>query len=348
MGNKPSNKRSNNKNRPQKRNTPPPHEPQASQRFFRQNNENTHYNPNLAPTNPNPPTGFAQGGPAKANDARDGLQNTQQHAYMPHAGGRIGADGVLVPPPLNTGLGKKKAFAGSQARRNDPWYVHVMDAIKHKAWKSIQFIPNEQVGTRFALKLVECMNVKGYIGEEGKDQRDRWASLYTRFSVCCHNAHRSTVVNRMKGVCDKLFATNKKLYPVEDVVRMLIRDFDPQDKDDFPIMEWYWTELIPAATGNTKDWGSNTYLFNCMSNAAPPNDPEKLYVTPAIEAFAVMMYEGNATKFEKQAEIKKQYPKKKQVILLCDPLDKKKDIAEDRVSLWLIGPFDTLLRYLLD
>jgi hypothetical protein len=136
-------------------------------------------NPNYPEDNPHHHNALipnAREGNVQSANAREG------NVPSASVGGRIAADGVLVPPPLNNNL-EKKAYAGSQARRNDPWFVHVMDAIKHKAWKSIQFIPDEAVATRFAHKLIACMNVRGYIGEEGKDQRQRWVELHRCFCV---------------------------------------------------------------------------------------------------------------------------------------------------------------------
>jgi hypothetical protein len=247
--------------------------------------------------------------------------------------GQLLPNGLTVPPPIDPTMTKKQ-LKGTAARKKDPWYTYVVDTIKHKAFKSVQFIKHEQHGLFFAQKLINNMGMDAYTGESeaAVENRKRWAEIYYGFAVSCHNTHRGQVVNSIKNKCDRLLVLKGgNLYPIKDILRMLKREFDPDNERDFEMMKWYWTTLIPAATGNAKDWGPDTHLFNCLHNGAPPSSPTSLYVTPSIEAFAVFTYEGNFTKFTKQHEVKKLHPEKKQVILIKDPITKEL-CAEDDVS----------------
>jgi len=252
-----------------------------------------------------------------------------------------GSTGNLFPPPIVNQKPTKKA-----KKVQDPWKNHVAETIKSKGWKVLQFIDNNIVGIHFAKKVIGAMDMDGYTGNspEAEAERDAWASQYDSLVISCHNAHRNSVCNKIKAKVEDRYTQSKaggkkgSLPRKDDIIRMLKRDFDPNSKTDYDLMKWYWTGLIPAATGNTTDWGRETHLYCCLFDGAPPNDPTKLYVTPSIEAFAVWCYVGNRSRYLKQCQVKDDHPKIKQIMI------HKGDHPEDKVR--YLGCFgDVLLTF---
>jgi hypothetical protein len=243
-------------------------------------------------------------------------------------------------PPLGMDVLRKQKTS-KKGKFSNPWCETITDAIKSYAWRGIKIVTDEGVAKLLARKLLESMNLEGYVGNstEAKQKRDEWVELHTNFVVNIHNKHRCYVVNRIKEQCAKPYLDehNGKLPPMEDVIRMLRRNFNPVDEHDYKLMKWYWTKLIFFATGNTEDWGPDTHLFSTMSTAGPPNangDSKKLYVPPSTEAFAVLTLEGNHEKWTYMHKIKKEYPNKKHTPLIIDPKTKK-PYTENRVRILL-------------
>lgn len=66
---------------------------------------------------------------------------------------------------------------------------------------------------------------------------------------------------------------------------------------------WYWTCLLPKATGNGR-WGASIRNWGCISDHAPPDSPGKKYVTSSDEALIAVTMENCAQRFPYLAALK--------------------------------------------
>jgi hypothetical protein len=73
----------------------------------------------------------------------------------------------------------------------------------------------------------------------------------------------------------------------------LERKIDLEKAADAQFFEVYWDGLLPKTTGNKHDWSPAHSHYVKITDGAPPNSPNSLYITPSTEAFVVAVIESN-------------------------------------------------------
>lgn len=60
--------------------------------------------------------------------------------------------------------------------------------------------------------------------------------------------------------------------------------------------QWYWTELLPKVAGS-KRWSQSIRHYGTISEHAPPDDPNRRYITTTDEALVQVLYENCGQRF---------------------------------------------------
>jgi hypothetical protein len=191
--------------------------------------------------------------------------------------------------------------------RNDPLDILLRDTLRDHAWRSIKFVSSEKQQRKLAAFVLRESQLegmytdpeKGILSEKGAEYVTTYAAEIGKFL----NEHRSYCINHMKVAWESYLVDEKKteLPQVEDLLKILRRDPDLDQK----LFAWYWVSLMPKAAGSAKIWNEQVKYFGLLSSHHPPDKPNKVYITPSTEAFAVFMFENNREKWPYLWDLKK-------------------------------------------
>ncbi len=162
-----------------------------------------------------------------------------------------------------------------------------------------------------AKHCLELLNLDEAMGDspEAKAFRDDWVKAYAHKVLTAVNKHRSYVQNRCKEVCFHWMEEHDgKLPSKADMEACINRTIDISKSYQYEVFKFYWDGLITRAAGNLDDWHQDKRFYLPMSTAAPPNAPNKPYITPSTEAIAVAFVESNRSKWPAIFAVSKKHP----------------------------------------
>ena len=250
--------------------------------------------------------------------------------------GSIATKENVSPPNLPQAVQEMKATLATRKGKhepNDAMSILIKKCVKEQLWRILKFVKGPKSQQKAAEKVLELLAMEEFRGDsaEMKQRRLEWVIAYGPTVTKEINSLRSYVQTRIKDSCIKFASRRKGEFPkVEELVECLTRN---NPKYDVGI--WYWDELVPIATGNTVDWNSAKRHTLKMRNAAPPNNPKKLYVPPSTEAIIVAMLESNTPKWEELVKVQEKYPGKKIVPMAKINPDKPSicELAPNKIAL---------------
>ena len=210
----------------------------------------------------------------------------------------------------------------------------IKGTIKTKLWRLVKFVSTEVELKRAAIKCLGLCGITGY-DIDSKDPEevakvDEWCEEHSQIVSSQLNDHRSYVVSRIKDVCFEYLDKHpgEELPPTAEIEHIVARHTQSQEA----IFVWWWDEVLEKATGNTIHWNEKLRYYETISASLVGNTPKMLNMTSSTEAFALICYEGNRTKWQKMHELKKENPKKKNIRIFKNEAEVKNPIPANHYA----------------
>lgn len=189
----------------------------------------------------------------------------------------------------------KKARKGTKTETTRKIY----NILREQGWKKIKFANSAKQKIAATTIILDLMELEEFTGddEETQELRKAWIEENHSDVVKQLNKTRSYAQTEViKALKQWQRGHEGQLPSLEDLERCLKREIDLDNPADVELFEWYSTVLLRKACANASDWTDEHYLFLCLYNGAPPNDPNNFYVPPSTEGIAVAMVENNRSK----------------------------------------------------
>jgi hypothetical protein len=192
----------------------------------------------------------------------------------------------------------------------------IREVVRSHLFRIIKFITCKEV-EKIAVKKVRIwLNFSAMQGDDVESARrkkefdESYGPVVTRLL----NEHRSYVSSQIKEVMHKNWQNHNSSLPTpEQLVKLIGRDFalgegEPGlDQEDYDLLKWWITELLPKACGTQAEWGPDHHFYMTVQKGAPANRPKRHYVTSSTEAFAVWVIENNRVAWPAQWLAKAQH-----------------------------------------
>lgn len=197
---------------------------------------------------------------------------------------------------------KKRSKKGATEMEN-----LIDDTVKAKLWASAKIVSCARQREKVAGECLDLMDLEEYQGDdpETKANKEEWVTAFGPKVVKFLNKHRSYVQTNINKACVKWMDKNNGELPSKAELEAIInRTCDPNDNTQWPLIKWYWDEALAAAAGNKADWHTDHRHYLTISKAAPPKNPDAVYITPITEAYLVACIESNRDKWTEMYRIK--------------------------------------------
>jgi len=179
----------------------------------------------------------------------------------------------------------------------------VRDVIRNKLYRIIKFITCKEVQDIAVKKVRIWLNFSTLQGNDAATKRriKEFDETYGPVVTKLLNEHRSYVTSQLKEVVHKNWEAHERSLPSrEQLLNLIGRDFalaeppaEGLDEEDYGLLRWWWTEVLPKACGTQSEWGPEHHYYMTVQKGAPAKRPKRYYVTPSTEAFAVWVIENN-------------------------------------------------------
>jgi endonuclease/exonuclease/phosphatase family metal-dependent hydrolase len=191
--------------------------------------------------------------------------------------------------------------------------LHIKAGIKKDLWRGIKLAYGERQQRNAALLCLSVLNYSDYKGDsrEVKERKNAWVDTY--FTVVAReiNEHRGYVSTQIRGFFLKYMEANNGDFPsCELLLACLQRNIDLNNPVHAQVFELYWDSLLHKAAGNKHDWPPAHSHYVRITDGAPPNSPNSLYITPSTEAFLVAVIESNEERWKETFRQKQANPGK--------------------------------------
>lgn len=193
----------------------------------------------------------------------------------------------------------------AEAARSDAIVNLVKAEVKGDLWRTIKFVNDRAQEIKYGKKIYKVLGdyVKGI-------DRDEFIKLYAVLATTTLNQHRQYVMNRLGGAVVKWVSGGEEEREVpksEDILKCLKREIKVDDPQEMALFKWYWNEFLPMSTGKESFKECHRH-FAVICKAAPLDAPDKIFMTPECEAFAVLTFENFRAKYIAYKSIKQKYP----------------------------------------
>jgi len=182
----------------------------------------------------------------------------------------------------------------------------IRTTLKVVVWRHTKFVYSSDQIHDTAKKVLFFSGQAGYFKNNDFKQPTtaavEWCNEYQEFCLRALNEHRQACCAAIQKEVFNYFRLKKeaKIPDEEQFLKILRRDPDV-DQDLFA---WYWVSLLPKAAGSASIWNDQVKYFGCISRHAPPKKPKEVYITPATEAFCVLVLENYRDRWPKLYEAK--------------------------------------------
>jgi hypothetical protein len=218
--------------------------------------------------------------------------------------------------------------------KNDAITKLVVDGVTRHLWRDCKFIGTPKQITS-ALKVI-LKNSTEWKKFEKLDKKEREAKIQgyanTYGSKITHtlNEKRSSVQTGIRSLYMERVKKGDKVPTAEQFLQIVLREGleqikvpvlseedkkdkakvaelaaikkkNAQIKDNQNWFAWYHDKIL-AKVGGRPFWPESVRHYQTISGATFPDDDSKLYITPSTEAFAVLCFENNKTKWPYEAK----------------------------------------------
>ena len=220
----------------------------------------------------------------------------------------------------------QKIFA--KGRQNNAMKALISEVFRTIIWRKYKFISNieqEQAITGKIFDLIDMPDIQKTSAAKTVFIRD--------YSLCVITEFNKLRTYKMQRLARPVFAllgaapdgddeqgdaeqdntpsSITEMPTLAQMVSCMSRKFSPNDDQMMAIFMWYWDKFLPHVTGSGLLFKSLQRHYTTISKCAPKHQPNQPYMTPSLEAFAVLAFENNEEKWKYQAELKKKYPQKR-------------------------------------
>jgi hypothetical protein len=228
-----------------------------------------------------------------------------------------------------------------EANMNDAMKKEIDDTISLHIWPKIKFIRDDLQKEKLAIKVWNAMadNPK----KNSESDRAIFISKYATYIVQELNGKRTYKMQRMGSAVMRLLGIGPNrgaedaeddeddgdggdnmyindLPTQEEMLKCLKRDIKTDDERLMAVFMWYWDVYLPLSTGSRHQFNPSQRRYATISTCAPQNKPNKPFITPETEAYAVLCFENSYERCLRTSQLKAKFPGKKIV-----PAKKKKD-----------------------
>ena len=224
---------------------------------------------------------------------------------------------------------KTKKLETRKANMNDALKKLIDDSITSQIWRKIKFIRDENQKEKLAIKVWNAMadNPK----KNSESDRAIFISKYATYILQELNGKRtykmqrmSSAVMRLLGIGpnrgaeaaeddeddgdggDNMYITD--LPTQEEMLKCLKRDIKTDDERMMAVFMWYWDVYLPLSTGSRHEFNPSQRRYATISTCAPQNKPNKPFITPETEAYAVLCFENSYERCLRTSQLKTKFP----------------------------------------
>lgn len=233
----------------------------------------------------------------------DDAENPGKYAKMEEELERLKAENknhVAFASQIREAGGVKKL---AKKTMNRAVMVEIITAVRSQnVWGKVKFLTANHEDRYLNMVLDEM----GFGHSQSATWIENWKNTYGDYAVKQLNEARSYVQSQLRTVVLNYMDNNPSPPQLTDILKCLNRDINLEDDDEMELFEWYWDEFLPKATCNCKVFKDSQRHYATISTAAPLNEPNNLYMSISNEAFAVLMFENNRTRWMRYKEVKDQ------------------------------------------
>mmetsp|Transcript_14660 Transcript_14660/g.26258 ORF Transcript_14660/g.26258 Transcript_14660/m.26258 type:complete len:498 (-) Transcript_14660:92-1585(-) len=184
--------------------------------------------------------------------------------------------------------------------------------IADNTWRCIKFFPPER---QRQLELTAVV-LKTFVEEcpewpkDNEEQQRIFIENYQQIVAHWLNERRCYVVTRLKDAIHAWYQKNKKVPDLELFRKAATRELDLDIEEHMDFMKWYWTVLLPRATGNHSDWHRDIRYYYTISDACIPEGEYKdtMHIPISTEAFLLTAMENYVESWENFWKLKEENP----------------------------------------
>lgn len=209
---------------------------------------------------------------------------------------------LLAYAAQNSGTAPKKS---AKKGLNESLERAIREIIRTKLFRKVKFVSSEEQEEAFARMVLEELGYDFKNKEEEQDWIDRHRSAISSMLA----GQRNYVQNLVKKDAKTWYDQHGKTLPTkEDIFKCLTRKIDFKNAGEKEIMTWWVDKVLAHAPGNNHDWSVSVRHFATISEAAPQDNTRRLYMTPATEAFAALVFYNCRDAWMEQFKLKEEYP----------------------------------------
>ena len=182
----------------------------------------------------------------------------------------------------------------------------IKETIRENIWRFCKFVPTkDESEMRVGGKIFDALKPKlPTLQKLNNHQKRAWVRAHLLVFGCMINSTRSYAVSEMKKAAMKYYHAHGNTLPsVDDFIACAQRKIDVTKEDAVKVYEFYWDEILPRACANMTDWGKDKRHYATISEAAPLDNPNKVFVPPSTEAFCVLMYHNHRDSWVEMAKV---------------------------------------------
>jgi len=192
----------------------------------------------------------------------------------------------------------------------------IREVVRSHLYRILKIIPNKTVQDIAVKKVRIWLNISALQGNDCDTERriQEFDETYGPVVTKLLNEHRSYVSSQIKEVMHKNWLKHEQSLPSRDqLMRLIGRDFELHgekkvlDEEDYTLLKWWITELLPKACGIQSEWGPEHHFYMTVQKGAPAKRPNRHYVTSTTEAFAVWVIENNRENWPAQWNAKTEH-----------------------------------------
>ena len=179
-------------------------------------------------------------------------------------------------------------------RQNQEVKNIVRTIIQTEIWNEVKFVCNDNEA-----KMVTLMSYDHFKEQipNSSLEEDEFVYYYATFVMTELNKIRTYVSGRSYKAY-KNFPSADPKPTVLELEECLKRTINPTNPRFFQVFNWYMDKLLPLNTGTGTMFGESVRHYQTISMASPPGDALASSITIETEAYAVLNYENNLTKWE--------------------------------------------------
>jgi len=172
--------------------------------------------------------------------------------------------------------------------------AQIREIVKTKIWNVVKFVVKDKEAM-----MIKAMCYDLYVEKYTETTITEQEFVYYYFSYIMNelNKLRMYVSGRAYFKGFKGIPMDMETPDVDLLEQCLKRTLNSKNEEDLQVFNWYMDKYLPYTTGLAVTFGPTVRHYSTISEALDPNDPNEKAITIETEAFAVLIYENNLTKW---------------------------------------------------